>query len=134
MKMDTTTPRENNVYTSSTTISKENIFNGISSTANGIFTIGTSTSYNSIEGEITIESFEFKETKKGNFIEVVKRQKSVDNSWVNYSTYPLVDKVFKEIYGITRDENGKKTLKLLETINAKVTPGYYTEENIEFPE
>jgi hypothetical protein len=42
--------------------------------------------------------------------------------------------VFKEIYGITRGDDGKKTLKLLRTIEGSVNPGHYVEECIEFPE
>lgn len=82
-------------------------------------------------GEETIESFQFKETSDGNFIEVVKRQKPNQKVWPQRE---LSDRVFKEIYGITRGEDGKKTLRLLRTIDAKVTPGHYVEESVEFPE
>lgn len=103
-----------------------------------IFIGGTTTTGNftlSSFGEETIESFQFKETSQGNFIEVVKRQKP--NPTYTLATWPpreSVDRVFKEIYGITRGEDGKKTLKLLRTIDANVTPGHYVEESIEFPE
>jgi hypothetical protein len=86
-------------------------------------------------GEETIESFQFKETSDGNFIEVVKRQKP--NSTYTLAVWPPrepVDRVFKEIYGITRGEDGKKTLQLLRTIEAEVTPGHYVKESFEFPE
>jgi len=85
--------------------------------------------------EETIESFQFKETSDGNFIEVVKRHKP--NPTYTLATYPPIetsDRVFKEIYGITRGEDGKKTLKLLRTIEAEVTPGHYVKESIKFPE
>lgn len=103
------------------------------------FSIGTSTTTQNFTinsfGEETIEGFQFKETSDGNFIEVVKRQKP--NPTYTLAAWPPrepSDRVFKEIYGITRGEDGKKTLKLLRTIDANVTPGHYVEESIEFPE
>lgn len=87
-------------------------------------------------GEESIDSFQFKETSDGNFIEVVKRQKPNPNFYVAAVWPPRepLDRVFKEIYGITRGEDGKKTLKLLRTIEGNITPGHYVEEKVEFPE
>lgn len=115
-------------YTTDTVLGGDSNFSIGTSTTTGTFT------FNSL-GEDTIESFQFKETSDGNFIEVVKRQKP--NANYTLAVWPPrepSDRVFKEIYGITRGEDGKKTLKLLRTIDAKVTPGHYVEESIEFPE
>jgi len=112
--------------------------NSTTSFGNSNFCIGTTTGGTFILssfGEETIESFQFKETIDGNFIEVVKRQKP--NSNFQLAVWPPKepsDRVFKEIYGITRGEDGKKTLKLLRTIEASVTPGHYVDESFEFPE
>jgi len=85
-------------------------------------------------GEITTESFEFKETEDGNFIEVVKRQKP--NPYVTLTVYPpqeQLDRVFKEIYGVMT-EDGKQVLKLIKTIEGSVSPGHYVDESIDFDE
>ncbi len=107
-------------------------------TTGGNFCLGTTTTGNftlSSFGEESIESFQFKETSDGNFIEVIKRQKP--NPTYTLAVWPPrepSDRVFKEIYGITRGEDGKKTLKLLRTIEAEVTPGHYVEESVKFSE
>ena len=111
---------------STTSFDSSNISIGTTTTGTFIF---------SSFGEETIESFQFKETSDGNFIEVIKRQKPNQN--YQLAVWPpreLVDRVFKEIYGITRGDDGKKTLKLLRTIEGSVNPGHYVEESIEFPE
>jgi len=97
-------------------------------TTTGTFTLG-----NLLSGEITIESFEFKETNDGNFIEVVKRQKS-NSVYTVYPPQDVPDRVWKEIYGIKRGKSGKKELHLIKTIEGHVTPGHYVEESVEFDE
>jgi hypothetical protein len=113
-------------YTIDSSASNSTTING-----DGLF-ITTDTTFIIQGGEIITESFEFKQTDGGNFIEVIKREKPNPNFWVGY--YPQKDRVFKEIYGITRGEGGKKVLQLLRTIEAEVIPGHYVEEKIEFPE
>jgi hypothetical protein len=84
---------------------------------------------------VKIESFNFLETHDGNFIEIVKRQ--APNPYTTLAVWPPranVDRVWKEIYGISRNENGKKELKLIKSIEGTVTPGHYVEEKIEFQE
>jgi hypothetical protein len=108
--------------------SSNSTISGIMDTTNGTFM------FNSF-GETTIDSFEFKETSDGNFIEVIKRQKS--NPTYTLAVWPPKepgDRVFKEIYGITRGEDGKKTLRLIRTIEGLITPGHYVKESVEFPE
>ena len=108
-----------------------NIFHSTSELDDSILTNSTSTFALIAGGEITIDSFEFKETSDGNFIEVVKRQKPSDN--ITYTvSWDVVqkDKVWKEIYGVT----GTQELKLINTINALVTPAHHVSESIEFEE
>ncbi|MEK6829881.1 MAG: hypothetical protein AABY15_07210 [Nanoarchaeota archaeon] len=120
------------------TIDLSGEFNGTSSTAgvSGDFLRATTTTgtFNiSSIGETTIESFEFKETSDGNFIEVVKRQKT--SSYFQLAIWPPqepVDRVFKEIYGVTTNDKGERQLQLIKTIEGKVTPGHYVDESIEF--
>lgn len=73
---------------------------------------------------ITISS-EFKETSNGNLLIIVKRQAQVQIG----SIYPLADKVWKEIYGVS-DGN----LKLINTVYGKVIPAHSVSEVIEFDE
>jgi len=86
-------------------------------------------------GEITIESFEFKETSDGNFIEIIKRQ--APNAHFTLAIWPPrepVDTVWKEIYGVSFKEDGTQELQLIKTIEATITPSHYVEESIEFEE
>jgi hypothetical protein len=90
--------------------------------------------FNQFGGEITVESFEFKQTDDGNFIEVVKREKPNPNFTLTiYPPQEQIDRVWKEIYGIT-SEDGRQVLKLIQTIEGSVTPGHYVEESIDFDE
>jgi len=98
-------------------------------------TASTSTSTFPQYGPEIIQSFEFKETEDGNFIEVVKRQKVEKNWSYSISLEPnLKDKIFKEIYGISTDDNGNRTLQLIRTIEGKINPAYHVEESCEFDE
>ncbi len=105
---------------------------GSSSTA-GISIGGTSTTstyvvYNAY-GEAVVESFEYKQTNEGNFIEVIKRQKPCDSLWVGaWPPQDRQDRVFKEVYGIKDNK-----LQLIRTIEGMVRPGYYVDESVEFP-
>ena len=112
--------------TDNTTFGTTGDFNGTTTT--------TSLIWNQWGGEVTIESFEFKETEDGNFIEVVKREKPNPN--VTLTIWPAqeqVDKVYKEIYGVmTKD--GRKVLELIKTIEGNVSPGHYVDESIDFDE
>ena len=115
-----------------------------SSTSNGgmFENIGTTTTTGTVfinefsGGETITESFEFKKTHDGNFIEVVKRQKMTRNYHftTGWSTEPEKDRVWKEIYGIFTGENGRQELQLIRTIEGKVTPAYLVEEDVEFDE
>lgn len=116
----------------------ESINSNSSTTFDGDFTLGTSTAntltFNQFDGEVTIESFEFKTTEDGNFIEVVKREKP--NPYITLTVYPPiepVDRVYKEIYGVM-SEDGLPTLKLIRTIEGNVTPGHYVDESVDFDE
>ena len=113
--------------------------NGTNNTVSGetiTFNNSTTNTFTiSFGGEITTESFEFKETSDGNFIEVVKRQKPYNN--ITYTTnWGVVqkDKIWKEIYGVSFKEDGTQELQLLKTINAEVIPAHHVEESIEFEE
>lgn len=111
------------------TISDGTTFTGDFITLGGTSTFITNNNYD----EATVESFEFKETSDGNFIEIVKRQKPNPN--ITYTTFPHYekpDRVWKEIYGIKRNESGKKKLQLIQKIDGTITPGHYVEEEIEF--
>ena len=93
----------------------------------------TSTDYSfgfDTSSPITIESFEYKTTDDGNFIEVVKRQAPNPNvTLAVWPPRPQVDSVWKEIYGVV---DGK--LELIRTIQGTVTPGHYVDEQIDFEE
>jgi len=109
-----------------TTISGDGITFTDSITSTGTFIINTG-------GEITIDSFEFKETSDGNFIEIIKRQ--MPNPNFTLSVWPPRDpspRIWKEIYGVTINGTGARDLQLLQTIEAKVTPAHHVDEKIEF--
>jgi len=92
------------------------------------------TSFDFISEE-KIESFKFIETNDGNFIEVIKRIKSsypFSFTTTNFSN-PL-DRVVKELYGISRGKDGKKQLSLIKSIEGNIKPGYYVDESFEFNE
>lgn len=113
--------------------------NSNNSTLNGFDVEGfsyTSTSTSTIFGaEVKVESFKFLETEKGNFIEVVKRQAPTPYTTITtWSPRQGVDRVWKEIYGILRNDAGKKELRLIKSIEGSITPGHYVEEKVEFPE
>lgn len=109
-----------------TTISGDKITFTNSNTSLGTCTINT-------VGEIIIDSFEFKETSDGNFIEIIKRQKPTNN-FTYTVTWDVIqkDRVWKEIYGVTTNGTGARDLQLLQTIEAKVTPAHHVDEKIEF--
>lgn len=103
----------------------------------GGFAYGTTTTFTGflLGSEVKIESFKFLETEEGNFIEVVKRQAPAP--YATIATWPprqSVDRVWKEIYGILRNDAGKKELRLIKSIEGSITPGHYVEEKVEFPE
>ena len=102
----------------------------------GGFPYGTTTSTGFLfEPEVKIDSFKFLETEEGNFIEVVKRQAPAP--YATIGTWPPrkgVDRVWKEIYGILKNDAGKKELRLIKSIEGSITPGHYVEEKVEFPE
>ena len=115
------------------------VSSGVCSGVGNNIVVGTTTTtgtfYINSYGEATVESFEFKETSDGNFIEVVKRQKPTSN--FQLAVWPPrepQDRIYKEIYGVKRNECGKKTLTLLRTIEGAITPGHYVEESVDFPE
>jgi len=109
-----------------TTISGDGITFTDSITSTGTFIINTG-------GEITIDSFEFKETSDGNFIEIIKRQKpNTDFTYTFNWGVEQKDRVWKEIYGVTTNGTGARDLQLLQTIEAKVTPAHHVDEKIEF--
>lgn len=101
--------------------------------------IGTTTTTGFLSGnpnEITIDSFDFKVTSDGNFIEVVKRQEPDTRITYtvnfNISEQTTKDRVWKEIYGMSINDAGKRELKLIRTIEGEVSPGHYVEERVEF--
>lgn len=103
----------------------------------GEFSYGTTTTSTGFlfGAEVKVESFKFMETDEGNFIEVVKRQ--APTPYTTIATWPPrqgVDRVWKEIYGILRNDAGKKELRLIKSIEGSITPGHYVEEKVEFPE
>lgn len=110
-------------YTNNMTFNTNN-FNRTTSTSSFIF--------DQWVAEVTVESFEFKKTSDGNFIEVVKRQKPNLNN-TTYLCQEQLDRVWKEIYGVT-SEGGRQVLKLIQTIEGKVNPGHYVEESVDFDE
>jgi hypothetical protein len=87
-------------------------------------------------GEITIDSFEFKQTSDGNFIEVVKRQMPIELPMNPQTTWPPrptnIPIVWKEIYGVTTDGTGTRNLQLIQSIEGKVTPAHHVDEKIQF--
>lgn len=104
-----------------------------------VFTNGTTTNTSKFyydlfaESEVTIVSFEFKQTSDGNFIEVVKRQMPSPNLQLAvWPPRPDVARVWKEIYGVTTEGTGTRNLQLIKTIEAKVTPAHYVDEDIDF--
>jgi len=85
--------------------------------------------------EITIQSFEFKQTSDGNFIEVIKRQLPNTNLYVGAWPPPSdVPRVWKEIYGVTTEGTGTRNLQLIRTIEGKVTPAHFVDEDVDFEE
>jgi len=98
-------------------------------------TFTSTNTYMNIGPKTTIESFEFKETSDGNFIEVIKRQMPNQNMqllvWPPREASP---RVWKEIYGVYFKEDGTQELQLLKTIEAEVTPAHQVEESVEFKE
>lgn len=105
--------------------------NSTTTTGNFKFTNGTITLIDNLffpESQVKIETFNFIETQDGNFIEVVKRQTISCYLTPNWPTTAAIDRVWKEIYGISRNEKGKKELKLIKSIEGKVTPRHYVEE------
>lgn len=102
----------------------------ISLGANSFISTTTSTFMISPFGHATVEKSLFKETSNGNFIEVVKRQ----NPNPNYHLLEQSDRVFKEIYGITKGDDGQDILKLIQIIEGSVTPAHYVGETVSFPE
>lgn len=113
--------------------------NGALSCSNSFYNDGTTTTttttttgYLIDQGEITIDKFEFKETSDGNFIEITKRQKPNPNyTLAIWPPAQQTDRVWKEIYGITGDNN-KKELKLIKKIEGKVMRGHYVDEEVIF--
>lgn len=108
-----------------TSISDSSLLQGV--TTSNTFLISTME-------EVTIESFSFKETGDGNFIEVVKRQKPNPNFHLTYGWQQAApkDRVFKEIYGVLTNDKGQRQLQLMKTIEGSVTPGHYVDETVEF--
>ncbi len=88
---------------------------------------------NSNTNKIEIDNVEFINTEKGNFIEIIKRQESVQQYWLHFYPAPKY-RVWKEVYGVIRNDKGKKELNLIKTIEGVVTDGYYTEESVYFDE
>lgn len=87
------------------------------------------------DSKVTIDSFEFKQTSDGNFIEVIKRQ--MPNPYSQISIYPPrpdVPRVWKEIYGVISDDSGARNLQLIRTIEGKVSLGHYVDEDVSFEE
>ena len=80
--------------------------------------------YNILSGSRNITAFDFNRKKQQLVIQF--RQPS-NIAFPNGNSYP--DKIWKEIYGIKDGE-----LQLLETIEAKHTPGYCVDETIEYAE
>lgn len=117
---------------STATTGEDIMFTNIDTTSSTTF-IWTDHNFNT--NEITIDSFNYKETDDGNFIEVVKRQEpmqSMISPGYEFNYEPPKDRVWKEVYGISTGEDGNRSLQLLRTIEGKVTPAYTVEESVEF--
>lgn len=121
---------------SSNVIGTDSSSNLLNTTSAGIdFTTSISGIDQFSGSDIKLISFDFKETSDGNFIEVVKRQElSINITYTIYCPPQNSARVWKEIYGIFKDENGVSKLQLIRTIEGKITPAYSVEEEIDFEE